>query len=66
MLSQPQNPKFRNNPENFHPCIYVLHIAYAFSKSSDEPAQIKQTCTHTWAFAAYKYKVGLHVSRAKI
>ena len=20
--SQPQNPEFRNNPENFHPCIY--------------------------------------------
>ena len=23
MESQPQNPKFRINPENFHPCIYV-------------------------------------------
>ena len=22
MESQPQNPKFRNNPENFHPCDY--------------------------------------------
>ena len=22
MESQPQNPDFRNNPENFHPCIY--------------------------------------------
>ena len=21
MESQPQNPEFRNNPENFHPCI---------------------------------------------
>ena len=21
MESQPQNPDFRNNPENFHPCI---------------------------------------------
>ena len=20
MESQPQNPEFRNNPENFHPC----------------------------------------------
>ena len=26
MESQPQNPEFRNNPENFHPCIYKLHI----------------------------------------
>ena len=22
MESQPQNPEFRNNPENFHPCSY--------------------------------------------
>ena len=21
MESQPQNPEFRNNPKNFHPCI---------------------------------------------
>ena len=21
MESQPQNPEFRNNPENFHPCL---------------------------------------------
>ena len=21
MESQPQNPEYRNNPENFHPCI---------------------------------------------
>ena len=21
MESQPQNPEFRNNPENFHPCF---------------------------------------------
>ena len=26
MESQPQNPEFRDNPENFHPCIgsYVV------------------------------------------
>ena len=23
MESQPQNPEFRNHPENFHPCIYA-------------------------------------------
>ena len=29
MESQPQNPEFRNNPENFHPCIYHnLQCAY--------------------------------------
>ena len=24
MESQPQNPEFRNNPENFHPCTCVI------------------------------------------
>ena len=24
MESQPQNPEFRNNPENFHPCLHVV------------------------------------------
>ena len=24
MESQPQNPEFRNNPENFHPCMFRL------------------------------------------
>ena len=26
MESQPQNPEFRNNPENFHPCAYTYVI----------------------------------------
>ena len=31
MESQPQNPEFRNNPENFHPCNleYGIHHSYA-------------------------------------
>ena len=31
MESQPQNPEFRNNPENFHPCIRLemcLAVSY--------------------------------------
>ena len=24
MESQPQNPEFRNNPENFHPCCLEI------------------------------------------
>ena len=24
MESQPQNPEFRNDPENFHPCLYEV------------------------------------------
>ena len=23
MESQPQNPEFRNSPDNFHPCLYT-------------------------------------------
>ena len=33
MESQPQNPEFRNNPENFHPCdpnktsnLFSIHV----------------------------------------
>ena len=28
MESQPQNPEFRNNPENFHPCNMYLGSLY--------------------------------------
>ena len=28
MESQPQNPEFRNNPENFHPCIHSIFRSY--------------------------------------
>ena len=24
MESQPQNPEFRNKPDNFHPCVYCF------------------------------------------
>ena len=27
MESHPQNPEFRNNPENFHPCTHFLTLA---------------------------------------
>ena len=27
MESQPQNPEFRNNPENFHPCGYIIRTS---------------------------------------
>ena len=26
MESQPQNPEYRINPENFHPCIAISNI----------------------------------------
>ena len=33
MESQPQNPEFRINPENFHPCKYVR---FEYSVYSDQ------------------------------
>ena len=26
MESQPQNPEFRNNPDNLHPCDLIIYI----------------------------------------
>ena len=31
MESRPQNPEFRNNPENFHPCIVGLFFFLSVS-----------------------------------
>ena len=27
MENQPQNPEFRSNPENFHPCKLLLSVS---------------------------------------
>ena len=35
MESQPQNPEFRNNPENFHPCNTDLNITRSFCGSKN-------------------------------
>ena len=31
MESHPQNPEFRNNPENFHPCLTFTGLARSSS-----------------------------------
>ena len=39
MESQPQNPEFRINPENFHPCIsdsLAFYIAVPFKRTTGE------------------------------
>ena len=33
MESQPQNPEFRNNPENLHPCIALITFFLNIFKS---------------------------------
>ena len=30
MESQPKNPEFRINPENFHPCFQKMVVPYSF------------------------------------
>ena len=37
MESQPQNPEFRNNPENFHPCFYSVAFISLFCHPDLDP-----------------------------
>ena len=37
MESQPQNPEFRNNPENFHPCPYKLNVCISVESQPQNP-----------------------------
>ena len=48
MDSQPQNPEFRNNPENFHPCFYRI------------PLKVDQNCSSS-AISLPSYKVVAHM-----
>ena len=34
MERQPQNPEFRINPENFHPCILMFQIHFKLTSFS--------------------------------
>ena len=43
MESQPLNPEFRNNPENFHPCISMkFEIFITKTKTKNEAFCSKQ------------------------
>ena len=33
MESRPQNPEFRNNPENLHPCFYMVQALKALDET---------------------------------
>ena len=50
MESQPQNPEFRNNPENFHPCSGDSPVLFKtdliFKNFSRKPSILKyfQAC----------------------
>ena len=46
MESQPQNPEFRINPENFHPCIYKTPAK--FQKDQDKTVRGVALTKHTF------------------
>ena len=46
MESQPQNPEFRNNPENFHPCIKLPKIYEVQSENILRPGLKKKKFTN--------------------
>ena len=46
MESQPQNPEFRNNPENFHPWRFGTTKAHTHTCSNDQTHQ-SLSCLHT-------------------
>ena len=43
MESQPQNPEFKNNPENFQTCIYAKEKHIKRNVSADRMLQKKQS-----------------------
>ena len=38
MESQPKNPEFRINPENFHPCYHANMYCFENCVEPDQPA----------------------------
>ena len=65
MESQPQNPEFRINPENFHPCMLPLQVHVlmflAISHATTNDASAKNSCAST----AIHVKIFLTVSQKK-
>ena len=51
MKSQPQNPEFRINPENFHPCMLPLQVHVLMfldiSYATTNGASAKNSCAST-------------------
>ena len=44
MESQPQNPEFRINPENFHPCISLLEDFFCLSRQCRSRYECHKFC----------------------
>ena len=53
MESQPQNPEFRINPENFHPCSYYI-FQKANNKGADQAVRMCRLVLHLCSLYATK------------
>ena len=54
MESRPQNPEFRNNPENFHPCSKKIIRIYHECKGGIEKYVLRITFWHHEAWRVLK------------
>ena len=41
MESQPQNPKFGSNPENFHPCVRAHCVSVSVVATSQDTVRVQ-------------------------
>ena len=61
MESQPQNPEFSNNPEDFHPCQFKRKITLILSqcRSDSSPSYLlitRRNLTHYQLWSLYLEK----------
>ena len=56
MESQPQNPEFRNNPENFHPCTYYFCLFPECDQFSTTFTKIENIYINKYNLADYSDK----------
>ena len=63
MESQPQNPEFRNNPENFHPCI-ALTVYTKMTFSWDKVQNVQNLEIQISKLEVHRTRVGNFINRA--
>ena len=56
MESQPQNPEFRINPENFHPCV---NICYSILQQGNRSCKSQESWQERNEMCLLNYIIGL-------